>query len=70
MRIDFTGDAVPSLREGADRSLQTAAGTADFNDAVWAVGQAELNLKTVIALRDKVIHAYRGVLRKQIQVTV
>jgi len=62
MHIDFTGDAA-SLREGADRSLQTATGTAEFNDAVWAVGHAELTLKTVIALRDKVIHAYREVLR-------
>lgn len=66
MHIDFTGNAVPSLREGADRSLQTAAGTAEFNDAVWAVGQAELTLKTVIALRDKVIHAYQKVLRMPI----
>jgi flagellar hook-basal body complex protein FliE len=66
MAINFTEDAVPSLREGADRSLQSAIGTAHFNDVVMAVGRAESALKTVVALRGKVIHAYQEVLRTPI----
>lgn len=66
MAINFIEDAVPSLREGVARSLQAAAGTTDFNDVVLAVGQAELTLKTVVALRDKVIHAYQEALRMPI----
>ncbi len=58
--------AVSSLREGESISLQAAAGTADINDVVMAVGKAEMTLQTVVTLRDKVIQAYQEILRMPI----
>lgn len=58
--------AVTSLRQGEAQSLQAAAGNADINDVVLAVGKAEMALQTVVTLRDKVIHAYQEVLRMPI----
>ena len=61
-----TEGAMSSLREGEAMSLQAAAGTADINDVVMAVGKAEMALQTVVTLRDKVIGAYQEILRMPI----
>jgi flagellar hook-basal body complex protein FliE len=58
-----TKGAVSSQHEGETQRLQAATGTADINDVVMTVGRAESTLKTVVSLRDKVIHAYQEVLR-------
>lgn len=63
---DATEGAVSSLREGESQSLKAAAGAADLNDVVAAVGKAELTLQTVVTLRDRVIQAYQEVLRMPI----
>ncbi len=63
---EATESAVSSLREGEAISLQAAAGTADINDVVMAVGKAEMTLQTVVTLRDKVIQAYQEILRMPI----
>ena len=63
---EATEGAMSSLREGEAQSLKAAAGTADINDVVMAVGKAEMTLNTVVALRDKVIHAYQEILRMPI----
>ncbi len=63
---EATEGAVSSLREGEVQSLQAAAGNADINDVVMAVGKAEMTLQTVVTLRDKVIHAYQEILRMPI----
>jgi flagellar hook-basal body complex protein FliE len=61
-----TQDAFGALREGERQSLAAAAGKADLNDVVMAVGKAELTLQTVVSLRDRVIQAYQEVLRMPI----
>ncbi len=66
MLRDATESAVSSLREGEALSLQAAAGTADINDVVMAVGKAEMTLQTVVTLRDRVIQAYQEILRMPI----
>ena len=58
--------AVSSLREGEALSLQAAAGTADINEVIMAVGKAEMTLQTVVTLRDRVIQAYQEILRMPI----
>jgi flagellar hook-basal body complex protein FliE len=63
---DATEGAVGALREGESQSFKAAAGTADLNDVVAAVGKAELTLQTVVTLRDRMIHAYQEVLRMPI----
>jgi flagellar hook-basal body complex protein FliE len=61
-----TEGAVADLRAGEAMTLQAAAGNADINDVVLAVGKAEMTLQTVVTLRDKVIHAYQEILRMPI----
>ena len=63
---EATESAVSSLREGEAQSLQAAAGTADINDVVMAMGKAEMTLQTVVTLRDKVIQAYQEIIRMPI----
>ena len=63
---EATEGAVANLRGGEAISLQAAAGNADINDVVMAVGKAEMTLQTVVTLRDKVIHAYQEILRMPI----
>lgn len=59
-------DAIGSLRAAETSTLQAAAGTADVNDVVAAVNQADLALQTVVAVRDRVIQAYQDILRMPI----
>ena len=61
-----TQDAIGTLRAGEQQSLMAAAGTADLNDVVTAVGRAEMTLQTVVTLRDRVIQAYQEILRMPI----
>ncbi len=61
-----TQDAVGALRAGEQQTLAAAAGTADLNDVVTAVGKAEMTLQTVVTLRDRVIQAYQEILRMPI----
>ncbi len=61
-----TEDAVEVLREGESETLKAAAGQADITDVVTAVGQAEITLQTVVAVRDRVIQAYQDILRMPI----
>jgi flagellar hook-basal body complex protein FliE len=48
------------------QTAAAAAGKADLNSVVMAVSEAELTLNTVVAVRDKVIDAYREILRMPI----
>ena len=43
-----------------------AAGQADLMDVVQAVGNAEMTLQTVVAVRDKVVNAYQELMRMPI----
>ena len=63
---DASAGAVDSLRQGEAQSLKAAAGTADLNEVVAAVGKAEMTLQTVVALRDRVLQAYQEILRMPI----
>ncbi len=66
MLREASESAVTSLREGEALSLQAAAGTADINEVIMAVGKAEMTLQTVVTLRDRVIQAYQEILRMPI----
>ncbi len=67
-------DMVKSMAQGAidvqkTAEIQTAAaaaGKADLNQVVIAVAEAETTLKTVVAVRNKVIEAYRQIMRMPI----
>jgi len=51
---------------GEQMSIQGIQDRADLNQVITAVAEAEVTLQTVVSIRDKVIEAYREVLRMPI----
>ncbi len=47
-------------------SMKAIQGTADMQDVVMAVSNAEIALQTVVAVRDKVISAYQEIMQMPI----
>jgi flagellar hook-basal body complex protein FliE len=47
-------------------SIQGIQDKADLNQVITAVAEAELTLQTVVAIRDKVVDAYKEILRMPI----
>lgn len=58
-----TGD---SLRAAETMAARSAVGQAELVDVVTAVAAAEVQLETVIALRDEVVRAYNDILKMPI----
>ena len=56
-------DAVKVGEESERLSMAGLTGQADLSQVVTAVAEAEIALQTVVAVRDKVIEAYREILR-------
>jgi flagellar hook-basal body complex protein FliE len=57
--------AVDMQHKSEKISGQALAGKADMTDVLQAVTQAELALNTVLAVRDKVVQAYKDVMSTQ-----
>ena len=55
--------AIETGKEGERKSLSAVTGQGDLNKVVTAVAEAELTLQTVVAVRDKVLEAYREIIR-------
>ena len=53
-------------KEGERQTLSAVTGQGDINKVVTAVAEAELTLQTVVAVRDKVLEAYRQIIRMPI----
>ena len=67
---DFAGlvkDAVQEAVKIGERSeqlsVQGIADQADLSQVITAVAEAEVTLQTVVAVRDRVIEAYRDIVR-------
>ncbi len=58
--------AMDTMKQGEAMSGQAVTGEADLVDVVQAVNAAEVTLKTVTAVRDKVITAYQDIMRMPI----
>jgi flagellar hook-basal body complex protein FliE len=58
--------AVATGKESERLSLAAVGGGADLSQVVTAVAEAETVLNTVMAVRDRVIDAYKDVLRMPI----
>ncbi len=56
-------EAVRIGEKGEQLSIAGINGKADLNTVVTAVTEAELTLQTVVNVRDKVIEAYREIIR-------
>ena len=63
---NFAESAVEVGKKSEVQSAAAAAGKADLNSVVLAVAEAELTLNTVVAVRDKVLEAYRQIIRMPI----
>lgn len=59
-------DAVAGGRESEKVSVAAVEQGADLNHVVTAVAEAELTLQTVVAVRERIIEAYKDILRMPI----
>lgn len=51
------------VRQGESVSAAAVAGKASLTDVVTAVNGADVALKSVVAIRDKVINAYQDIMK-------
>jgi len=56
-------EAVKIGERGEQLSIAGINGKADINQVVTAMAEAELTLQTVVTVRDKVLDAYKEILR-------
>ena len=63
---DAVGNVEATVRNAEEMTAAAAAGQAEMVDVVTAVAAAEVQLETVVAVRDQVIRAYQDVLRMPI----
>ncbi|MEX2644154.1 MAG: flagellar hook-basal body complex protein FliE [Acetobacterales bacterium] len=66
MVADAVKDAVDTGKKSEQMSMSGIAGEAELNDVITAVANAEVTLKTAVTLRDRVVGAYKEVLRMPI----
>jgi len=60
------GDALGALKGGEAESLKAVTGKADLTAVTQAVGNAEVALQAVVAVRDRVIQAYQDITKMPI----
>ncbi len=72
-REEFADLVKGAIREAIDinersenLSIRAINDQADLNQVVTAVAEAEITLQTVVAVRDKVIEAYKEIIRMPI----
>ncbi len=67
---DLVKDAVQEAVKAGNSGERVTAGaienSADLNEVVTAVAEADLTLQTVVAVRDRVIEAYKDIVRMPI----
>ncbi len=64
---DLVKGAIEEAKKIGEKSEQLSVagivGSADISQVVTAVAEAEVTLQTVVAIRDKVLEAYKDILR-------
>lgn len=61
--VDKTRDVVSVLKEGEAMTVKAVTGGASLPAIVQAINSADTTLKTVVALRDRMISAYQDIMR-------
>lgn len=59
-------NAAEASREGEAVSMQALVNPGDLGSVVTAVTNAEITMQTVVAVRDRVVEAYKDILRMPI----
>ena len=57
---------IDSGKTAEQQSMAAIQDRADINEVVTAVSEAELTMQTAVAIRDKVIDAYKEIMRMAI----
>lgn len=60
---NYLNQAVELGKTSEQLAIQGAMDQANLTDVVTAVSEAEVTLQTVVAIRDKVVDAYKEILR-------
>ena len=60
---NYMNQAVQLGQNSEQLAIQGALDQANLTDVVTAVSEAEVTLQTVVAIRDKVVDAYKEILR-------
>lgn len=63
---DAVQQAVKTGNAGEQVTAKAVENSADLNQVVTAVAEADLTLQTVVAVRDRVIEAYKDIVRMPI----
>ncbi len=63
---DALNGAVDAGHNAEQMSIKAVTGEADLADVVTAVTNAEIQLQTIVTVRDKVLQAYQDVMRMPI----
>lgn len=63
---EAASNAIETGKQSEKLSAMAIAGKADLTEVVTAVTNAEVTLKTVLAIRDRVIQAYQEIARMPI----
>jgi flagellar hook-basal body complex protein FliE len=63
---DAVQEAVKTGNSGEQVTAKAVENSADLNQVVTAVAEADLTLQTVVAVRDRVIEAYKDIVRMPI----
>ncbi len=58
--------SVDTMKSGEEMAAKAVTGDASITDIVQAVTAAELTLQTVVSVRDKMISAYKDIMRMPI----
>lgn len=64
--LDAVGEANRSLTDAERSARELAEGKADVVETVIALSHAELSLRHVVTLRDRVFAAYQEIMRLQL----
>lgn len=56
------GNAIETGKVGEEMSAKAIAGKADLREVVTAVTNAEVTMQTAIAIRDRVVQAYKDII--------
>lgn len=61
-----TESALQTMRQSEQTTAAGVAGKADVQDVVQALGDAEVTMQTVVAVRDKVLGAYNDIMHMSV----
>ena len=66
MVTDAAQNALHTVRQSEQTTTAAVTGKGDVQDVVMALGDAEVTMQTVVAVRDKILGAYNDIMHMSI----